>query len=92
MRFGIYTVIGCIPWTVALAAVGYAVGANWQTVVNGFHGPTYIVAAVVLIALVIAVWRYVRRRKAESRAEDSASGRHRATLYREDARDGADSR
>ena len=93
VRFGVYTIIGCIPWTVALAVAGYAVGANWQTVVNGFHGPTYIIAAIVVVAIVIGVWRYARRRKAESRAEDSAPGRHRATtLYREGARDGADPR
>src|SRR5216684_3464015 len=51
VRFGIYTTIGVIPWTAALAYAGYAVGANWQSVVNGFRGPTYIIAAVVVIAL-----------------------------------------
>ena len=65
VRFGIYTTIGCIPWTAALAYAGYAVGANWQSVVNGFHGPTYIIAAIVVIALAIGVWRYARRRPAE---------------------------
>ena len=68
VRFGIYTTIGCIPWTAALAYAGYAVGANWQSIVNGFHGPTYIIAAVVVIALAIAVWRYARQRKAERTA------------------------
>jgi membrane protein DedA with SNARE-associated domain len=60
IRFGIYTTIGCIPWTAALAWAGYAVGANWQQVVNGFHGPTYIIAALVLIAVAIGIWRFVR--------------------------------
>ena len=70
VRFGIYTTIGCIPWTAALAYAGYAVGANWQSIVNGFHGPTYIIAAIVVIALAIAVWRYVRRRPAEPATPD----------------------
>src|SRR5262249_25740107 len=61
-RFGIYTTIGCIPWTAALAYAGYAVGANWQSIVNGFRGPTYIVAAVVVIAVAYGIWRYLRRR------------------------------
>ena len=52
LRFGIYTTIGCIPWTTALAVAGYAVGKNWESIVNAFHGPTYIIAAVVLVALV----------------------------------------
>jgi membrane protein DedA with SNARE-associated domain len=73
VRFGIYTVIGCIPWTAALAYAGYAVGANWQSIVNGFRGPTYLIAAVVVIGLAIAIWRYARRRRAESAA---AGGQH----------------
>src|SRR5487761_1618406 len=62
VRFGIYTTIGCIPWTAALAYAGYAIGRNWNSIVTGFKGPTYIVAAVVVIGLAIAVWRYPRRR------------------------------
>ena len=64
VRFGIYTTIGCIPWTAALATAGYAVGSNWQSIVNAFHGPTYIIAAVVVLAIVVGVWRYLRRRPA----------------------------
>ena len=64
VRFGIYTTIGCIPWTAGLAYAGYAVGANWRSIVNGFHGPTYVAAILIVIALAIAIWRYARRRKA----------------------------
>jgi len=75
VRFGIYTTIGCIPWTAALAYAGYAVGANWQSIVNGFHGPTYIIAAIVVIALAIAAWRYARRRRpAEPATPGGGSG------------------
>jgi membrane protein DedA with SNARE-associated domain len=65
VRFGVYTTIGCIPWTAALATAGFVVGANWQSIVNAFHGPTYIIAGVVLLVIVVAVWRYLRRRPAE---------------------------
>lgn len=78
VRFGIYTTIGVIPWTAALAAAGYAVGANWQAVVNGFHGPTYIIAAVVVVALVVAAWRYIRRHRGESGGTGDGRGRHAA--------------
>jgi membrane protein DedA with SNARE-associated domain len=71
LRFGVYTTIGCIPWTTALAVAGYAVGKNWESIVNALHGPTYIIAAVVLIALVILAWRYVRSRRPE---DGSATG------------------
>jgi membrane protein DedA with SNARE-associated domain len=73
VRFGIYTTIGCIPWTAALAAAGYAVGANWNSIVTGFHGPTYIIAAIVVIGIAVAVWRYLRR----SSAADGPGDRHR---------------
>jgi membrane protein DedA with SNARE-associated domain len=73
VRFGVYTTIGCIPWTAALATAGFAVGSHWESIVSAFHGPTYIIAAVVLLALVVAVWRYVRRRPAEP-GPDGAAG------------------
>ena len=80
VRFGIYTTLGCIPWTAALAYAGYAVGANWESIVNGFKGPSYIIAAIVVIALAIAVWRYLRARRAEPAGTDPPrphrAGRH----------------
>ena len=67
VRFGIYTTIGCIPWTAALAWAGYAVGAHWQSVASAFHGPTYAIAALVVIGGAIALWRYARRRRATAK-------------------------
>jgi membrane protein DedA with SNARE-associated domain len=67
LRFGLYTTIGCIPWTAALAIAGYAIGANWQQIPNAFHTVTYIVAAIVVIALVIGAWLFIRYRRAERR-------------------------
>jgi membrane protein DedA with SNARE-associated domain len=78
VRFGIYTTIGCIPWTAALAYAGYAIGRNWNSIVTGFKGPTYIVAAVVVIGLAIAVWRYLRRRDDDEPAAPPAHGAHAA--------------
>jgi membrane protein DedA with SNARE-associated domain len=60
-RFGLYTVLGCIPWTAALGIAGYALGANWQSVANGFHGPTYAIAGIIVVALVAAVIMHFRR-------------------------------
>jgi len=65
VRFGIYTTLGCIPWTAALAYAGYLVGAHWHSIVDGFRGPTYVIVGLVVIALAIALWRYLRGRRAE---------------------------
>jgi len=74
LRFGIYTTLGCLPWTTALAVAGYAVGANWESIVTAFHGPSYIIAGIVLVAIVLAAWRYARRRRAEPRPAKHAPG------------------
>ena len=75
VRFGIYTTLGCIPWTAALAYAGYLVGAHWHSIVDAFRGPTYAIAALVVIALAIAVWRYLRGRRADAGQAHPASGR-----------------
>ena len=64
VRFGLYTVIGCIPWTAALGWAGYAGGSNWEKVANAFHGPTYAIAALVALAAVAAAVLFVRNRRA----------------------------
>jgi membrane protein DedA with SNARE-associated domain len=61
VRFGVYTTLGCIPWTAALGIAGYALGANWQSVANGFHGPTYAIAGILVAAIAVAVIVGVRR-------------------------------
>jgi membrane protein DedA with SNARE-associated domain len=63
-RFGLFTTLGCIPWTAALGIAGYALGTNWQHIANDFHGPTYVIAGIVVVALAVAVVLYVRRRRA----------------------------
>lgn len=78
LRFGIYTAIGCLPWTTALAWAGYAVGANWRSIGTSLRGPTYLIAALALTALAFALWRHARRRKAGHPAlEAHRRARHR---------------
>ncbi len=74
LRFGLYTLAGCLPWTIAFGWAGYAIGANWKSVANGLHGPTYIVAGIVVAAVLaglVALWRRNRRGAA---GETSESG------------------
>src|SRR5262249_10562804 len=79
LRFGVYTTLGCLPWTTALAVAGYAVGANWESIVNAFHGPSYVIAGIVVVAIVAAIWWYLRRRPPDERAK----GAHRASMKNE---------
>jgi membrane protein DedA with SNARE-associated domain len=63
--FGLYTTLGTIPWTAGLAIIGYALGANWSQVANDFHGPTYVIAGVLVVGLAVVV---IRRRRAKAAA------------------------
>jgi membrane protein DedA with SNARE-associated domain len=69
-RFTAYTFAGCLPWTFALAGVGYALGSRWTTVEKYFR-PISIAIAVVLA--VGAVWWLVRRARAKRRDDMRAS-------------------
>ena len=67
--FGVYTTLGVIPWTAALAIAGYALGANWEHVANDFHGPTYVIAGLAAAGLLVVM---VRRRRRNAGAAPAA--------------------
>jgi membrane protein DedA with SNARE-associated domain len=69
-RFTAYTVAGCLPWTFALAGVGYALGSSWHTVERYFRP----VSLVVGVSLVAAVGWWILRRYREQRREEAAAG------------------
>jgi membrane protein DedA with SNARE-associated domain len=64
-RFGIYTVLGCIPWTAALAWAGYLVGRNWGNVASALHGPSYALAALLVLLAIVVFIMLLRRRRRE---------------------------
>jgi membrane protein DedA with SNARE-associated domain len=65
-RFTIYTFLGCLPWTFALAGLGYALGGQWATV-ERYLRPITVVVAVVCVAAV--VWWLVKRSREKRREE-----------------------
>jgi len=74
LRFGLYTLAGCIPWTLALGWAGYAVGGNWQHIADAFHGPTYALAALIIVALALTFIVVGRRRHREQGANPGRTG------------------
>jgi membrane protein DedA with SNARE-associated domain len=68
--FSLYTVAGCVPWTFALAGIGYGLGSRWDTVAKYFR-PVSVVVAVVMVAGL--AWWLVRRARAK-RGEDLKAG------------------
>jgi membrane protein DedA with SNARE-associated domain len=68
-KFTLYTILGCLPWTFALAGLGYALGQNWETV-ERYLRPISI--AVVLLLAAAFVWWLVRRSKRRRAAKEAA--------------------
>jgi membrane protein DedA with SNARE-associated domain len=59
-RFSVLTVIGSIPWVLALALAGHAVGGDWTSVRRGFEYVDYAILALVVVG--VGYWILRRRR------------------------------
>jgi membrane protein DedA with SNARE-associated domain len=70
-RFTILTFFGCVPWCFGLAAIGWALGSNWDRFHRDFRWVEYlvVVAVVGLVAWLILRWRSstIARRAGTSR-------------------------
>jgi membrane protein DedA with SNARE-associated domain len=62
-RFSLLTVLGSIPWVLALALIGEAVGANWETWRHNLSYLDYVVAAAIVGG---AAWWLIRKRREDS--------------------------
>jgi membrane protein DedA with SNARE-associated domain len=66
-RFTVFSLIGTIPWVVALALAGHALGGDWRSVRNGFE---YVDYAVLALAALAVAYGARRRRQSRSPAAD----------------------
>jgi membrane protein DedA with SNARE-associated domain len=65
-KFTLYTILGCLPWSLALAFAGFKLGENWH-VVDRIMRPFSLLLAVAFV--VAAAW-WIRRRLRQARAVD----------------------
>lgn len=72
-RFGLYTLLGCLPWTTGLAGAGYAIGANWRTLAHSLHSPAALIIAGTIAVFVAAVAVFIIRRRRSRRAGGESS-------------------
>jgi membrane protein DedA with SNARE-associated domain len=66
-RFSVLTLIGSIPWVVGLAYLGHALGGDWTSARRYFEYVDYAIVAVIVLAIVYAVFR--RRRRGQPAAD-----------------------
>jgi membrane protein DedA with SNARE-associated domain len=60
LRFTVLTTIGSIPWVLALALAGDALGSEWTSVRKGFEYVDYLILALVIVGIGYVI---VRRRR-----------------------------
>jgi len=70
-RFTAYTVLGCLPWSLGLAWLGYRLGERWDVVEAYFRPLAWAIAAALALG---GAW-FVRRRVRQIRAEEAARAR-----------------
>ncbi len=69
-RFTLFSLLGTIPWVLALAFAGHALGSDWTSVRKGFEYLDYVIVLLIVVGIVYAVMRR-RSRPAASAAEES---------------------
>jgi membrane protein DedA with SNARE-associated domain len=67
-QFLLFTLLGSLPWTFALAWLGVTFGDSFQKVVSEmttvFHGLDILILALLLIAVGLYIYRHVRHMRA----------------------------
>ena len=74
VRFGVLSGIGTLVYVVVLSSIGYSIGGQWSKVDHSLSMITYIVVAVVVVAII----GFVILRLREFRKEAAAAARRAA--------------
>jgi len=60
-RFLLFSILGAVPWTIALVFAGRTLGDNWLAVREALSGLDYLIAAIVVALVGVFLWRHLRR-------------------------------
>jgi membrane protein DedA with SNARE-associated domain len=64
-KFTLYTLLGCLPWSFALAFLGYKLGERWNEVERVVRPFTWIIAIGAIGAIAWWIWHRLRDRRAD---------------------------
>jgi membrane protein DedA with SNARE-associated domain len=67
-RFSVLSFLGSIPWVLALAFAGHALGGDWTSVRKGFQYVDYLILVLIVAGIAYAV---IRQRRSGSPGGDS---------------------
>jgi membrane protein DedA with SNARE-associated domain len=69
-RFLLFSAIGSIIWTTALALIGHALGQHWQSISTGIRKYDVVIVGVVVLLIAFAVYKRVTAERGHEPAED----------------------
>jgi len=79
LRFGVLNLIGTLVYVAALSSIGYSLGGEWSKVNHSLSTISYIVVAVVVLAVIgFAIYRvreFRREAAAAAAADEAPTGR-----------------
>jgi len=61
LRFGVYTLAGCLPWNITLICLGWWLGSSWNMVVEAFRYINLAAYGLVVVLIVCIGWRLIPR-------------------------------
>ncbi|MCL5410464.1 MAG: DedA family protein [Patescibacteria group bacterium] len=60
-RFVVYSFLGSLPWSLALAFLGQKLGENWESLRRYFHGFDWIILGLIVIGIVWWIRRHLKQ-------------------------------
>lgn len=64
LRFGLLTAAGSLIWDGGMAGIGYALQAQWRSVMHGFSDAGYVLGVLVVLALAFVIYHRYRSYRA----------------------------
>jgi len=58
-KFCLYTLLGSLPWSLALAFVGFKAGENWDYLKTYFHRFDVVFVILIVVGIIWWVWRHL---------------------------------
>lgn len=74
VEFGVLSLIGTVIYAVVLSVIGYELGGAWQSIQHGISLGAYVLAALVVVAIVGFVLYRLREVRKEQAADRAAAG------------------
>lgn len=56
-KFTLFTAVGSLPWVAVLGYAGYKLGQNWEGIKHYTHPLLYLVAALVVALIALAIYK-----------------------------------